>query len=159
MTTTANPIVTWKIDPAHSSAEFKVKHMMISSVKGSFNGLNGTLIEDTSNPTLSHVDATIDISTISTGDAQRDGHLKSVDSLHHEQHPNMTFHSTLVEKKGDGEYAVTGDLTIHGAAKPVVFAVEGPSTPGKDHWGNTRIGLRNHKDQSQGFRLNLECGA
>src|ERR1700761_1019422 len=132
-TTTSNPaaITTWKLDPAHSSAEFKVKHMMISNVKGSFNGLNGTLIEDPSNPTLSHVDAIIDISTISTGDAQRDTHLKSADFFHHEQHPNMTFHSTRVEKKSNGGYAVTGDLTVHAVTNPVVFAVEGPSAPGK----------------------------
>jgi polyisoprenoid-binding protein YceI len=163
MTTTANPIVTWKIDPAHSSAEFKVKHMMISNVKGSFNGLTGTLTEDTSNPTLSHVEATIDISTISTGDAQRDGHLKSADFFHHEQHPTMTFHSTHVEKKGDGEYAVTGDLTVHGVTKPVVFAVEGPSAPGKDPYGNTRIGLSattkiNRKDFGLTWNAALETG-
>jgi polyisoprenoid-binding protein YceI len=163
MTTTANHIVTWKIDPAHSGAEFKVKHMMISNVKGSLSGLNGTLIEDTSNPALSHVDATIDISTISTGDAQRDAHLKSADFFHHDQHPNMTFRSTRVEKKDDGEYAVTGDLTIHGVSKPVVFAVEGPSAPGKDPWGNTRIGLSattkiNRKDFGLTWNSALESG-
>jgi polyisoprenoid-binding protein YceI len=163
MATTANPIVTWKIDPAHSSAEFKVKHMMISNIKGSFSGLNGTLIEDTSNPTLSHVDATIDLSTISTGDAQRDAHLKGEDFFHHEQHPTMTFHSTGVEKKGDGEYAVTGDLTVHGVTKPVVFAVEGPSAPGKDPYGNTRIGLSattkiNRKDFGLTWNAALETG-
>jgi polyisoprenoid-binding protein YceI len=163
MMTTENHIVTWKIDPAHSGAEFKVKHMMISNVKGSLSGLNGTLIEDTSNPALSHVDATIDISTISTGDAQRDAHLKSADFFHHDQHPNMTFRSTRVEKKGDGEYAVTGDLTIHGVTKPVVFAVEGPSAPGKDPWGNTRIGLSaitkiNRKDFGLTWNSALESG-
>jgi polyisoprenoid-binding protein YceI len=163
MATTANPIVTWKMDPAHSNVEFKVKHMMISNVKGTFSGLDGTLIEDTSNPTLSHVDATIDISTISTGDAQRDAHLKSADFFHHEQHPTMTFHSTRVEKKGDGEYAVTGDLTVYGATKPVVFAVEGPSAPGKDPYGNTRIGLSattriNRKDFGLTWNAALETG-
>jgi polyisoprenoid-binding protein YceI len=163
MTTTANPTVTWKIDPAHSSAEFKVKHMMISNVKGSFNGLTGTLIEDTSNPTLSHVDATIDIGTVSTGDAQRDTHLKSADFFHHEQHPTMTFHSTSVEKKGDGEYAVAGDLTVHGITRPVIFAVEGPSAPGKDPYGNIRIGLSattkiNRKDFGLTWNAALETG-
>jgi polyisoprenoid-binding protein YceI len=162
MTATAN-LVTWKIDPAHSNAEFKVKHMMISNVKGGFNGLNGTLIEDTSNPTLSHVDATIDVSTISTGDAQRDAHLKSADFFHHEQHPNMTFHSTRIEKKGSGEFAVIGDLTIHGVTRTVVFAVEGPSAPGKDPWGNTRIGLSattkiNRKDFDLTWNAALETG-
>jgi polyisoprenoid-binding protein YceI len=163
MATTANPLFTWKIDPAHSSAEFKVKHMMISNVKGSFNNLSGTLIEDTSNPTLSHVDATIDVSTISTGDAQRDAHLKSADFFHHEQHPTMTFHSTRVEKKGEGEYAVTGDLTLHGVTRAVVFDVEGPSAPGKDPWGNTRIGLSattkiNRKDFDLTWNAALETG-
>jgi polyisoprenoid-binding protein YceI len=163
MTTTANPIVTWKIDPTHSSAEFKVKHMMISNVKGSFNGLNGTLIEDTSNSTLSQVDTTIDISTISTGDAQRDTHLKSADFFHHEQHPTMTFHSTRVEKRSNGGYAVTGDLTVHAVTKSVVFAVEGPSAPEKDPWGNTRIGLSattkiNRKDFGLTWNAALEAG-
>lgn len=143
MTTTATPAatVTWKIDPAHSRAEFKVKHMMISNVKGSFSGLSGTLVEDTVDPTRSRVEATINIATISTGDEQRDTHLKSADFFDQEQYPQMTFKSTKVEKKGDEEYAVTGDLTLHGVTKPVTFAVEGPSAPGKDPWGNTRIGL------------------
>ena len=163
MTTTTDPIIAWKIDPAHSSAEFKVKHMMISNVKGGFRGISGTLTEDTSNPRLSQVDATIDIGTINTGDIQRDEHLKSADFFHHEQHPYMTFHSTRVETKGEGEYAVTGDLTAHVVTKPVVFAVEGPSAPGKDPWGNTRIGLSattkiNRKDFGLTWNAALETG-
>src|SRR5436305_12807818 len=90
--------ITWKIDPAHSHAEFKVKHMMISNAKGSFSGLNGTLIEDTADPIRSQVEATIDISSISTGDEQRDAHLKSADFCHHEQHPAMTSKSTTIEE-------------------------------------------------------------
>ncbi|UWZ86003.1 YceI family protein [Occallatibacter riparius] len=160
---TSASTVTWKIDPAHSSAEFKVKHMMISHVKGSFSGLSGTLIEDTVDPTQSSVDASVDISTISTGDAQRDAHLKSADFFHHEQHPTMTFKSTKVEKQGEGEYKVTGDLTLHGVTKPVTFAVEGPSAPGKDPWGNTRIGLSattkiNRKDFGLSWNAALETG-
>jgi polyisoprenoid-binding protein YceI len=163
MTALASPVVIWKIDPAHSSAEFKVKHMMISNVKGSFNGVNGTQFEDTSNPALSHIDATIEVSTISTGDAPRDAHLKSADFFHHEQHPAMIFHSTRVEKKRDGEYAVSGDLTLHGVAKLVVFSVEGPSERSKDPWGNTRIGLSattkiNRKDFGLTWNSALETG-
>lgn len=155
--------ITWKIDPAHSRAEFKVKHMMISNVKGSFSSLNGTLIEDTTDPTLSQVEATIDISSISTGDEQRDAHLKSADFLHDEEHPVITFKSTKIEKKHDEEYAVTGDLTIHGVRKPVTFTVEGPSAPGKDPWGNTRIGLSatakiNRKDFGLTWNAALETG-
>jgi polyisoprenoid-binding protein YceI len=164
-TTVTSPAstITWKLDPAHSSAEFKVKHMMISHVKGSFSGLSGTLTEDKNDPTRSTVDATIDIGTISTGDPQRDAHLKSADFFHHEQHPAMTFKSTKVEKKGEGEFRVTGDLTLHGETRPVTFAVEGPSAPGKDPWGNTRIGLSattkiNRKDFGLSWNAALETG-
>ncbi len=155
--------ITWKIDPAHSNAEFKVKHMMISNVKGSFSGLSGTLIEDTTDPTKSSVDAAIDLTTISTGDANRDGHLKSADFFDAEQFPQMTFKSTEVKKVGEGEYKVTGDLTVHGVTKPVTFAVEGPSAPGKDPWGNTRIGLSattkiNRKDFGLTWNSALETG-
>ena len=164
-TTTSTPAstITWKIDPAHSSADFKVKHMMISHVKGSFSGLSGTLTEDPADPTQSSVEASVDISTLSTGDAQRDAHLKSADFFHHEQHPTMAFKSTKVVNKDGGEYAVTGDLTLHGVTKPVTFAVEGPSAPGKDPWGNTRIGLSattkiNRKDFGLSWNAALETG-
>jgi polyisoprenoid-binding protein YceI len=165
MTDNASPAstITWKIDPAHSGAEFKVKHMMISNVKGSFSGIAGTLIENTADPTLSQVEATIDIGTISTGDEGRDTHLKSAEFFHHEEHPQMVFKSTKVEKKGAEEYAVTGNLTVHGVTKPVTFAVEGPSAPGKDPWGNTRIGLSattkiNRKDFGLTWNAPLETG-
>jgi polyisoprenoid-binding protein YceI len=156
-------ISTWKIDPVHSVAEFKVKHMMISNVKGSFNGLTGTFIEDTADPTRSQVEAAIEIGTISTGDEQRDAHLKSADFFHHEQHPVMTFKSTNIEKKSDQSYAVTGNLSLHGLTKQVTFAVEGPSAPGKDPWGNTRIGLSattkiNRKDFGLTWNAALETG-
>src|ERR1700728_849156 len=103
MSTTSTSSITWNIDPAHSHAEFKVKHMMISNVKGSFSGIAGTLIEDPADPNLNRIDASIDISTVNTGDEQRDEHLKSADFFHHEQHPHMTFKSTKVEKKGNEE--------------------------------------------------------
>ena len=155
--------ITWKLDPAHSSAEFKVKHMMISHVKGSFSGLSATLIEDKNDPSRSSVDATVDIGTVSTGDPQRDAHLKSADFFHQEQYPTMTFKSTKVEKKGEGEYRVTGDFTLHGETRPVTFAVDGPSAPGKDPWGNTRIGLSattkiNRKDFGLSWNAALETG-
>jgi polyisoprenoid-binding protein YceI len=160
---TAPSTVTWKIDPAHSRAEFKVKHMMISNVKGSFSGLSGTLIEDPADPTRSQVEASIDIGTINTSDEQRDTHLKSADFFHHDQHPVITFKSTRVEKKAEEEYAVTGDLTLRGTTRPVTFAVEGPSAPGNDPWGNTRIGLSattkiNRKDFGLTWNAALETG-
>ena len=164
-TTTTSPasVITWKLDPAHSSADFKVKHMMISNVKGSFSGLSGSLTENPSDATRSSVEATIDIASLSTGDAQRDGHLKSADFFDAEKYPQMTFKSTKVERKGAEEYRVTGDLTLHGVTKPVIFAVEGPSAPGKDPWGNTRIGISattkiNRKDFGLNWNAALETG-
>ena len=154
---------TWKIDSAHSSADFKVKHMMISNVKGQFCGISGTLTEHTTDSSLSSVEATIDVATLNTGDAQRDGHLKSPDFFDAEKYPTMTFKSTSVTKKGDGEYSVTGDLTIHGTTQAATFAVEGPSAPGKDPWGNTRIGLSattkiNRKNFGLSWNSALETG-
>ena len=164
-TTTATPTstTTWNLDPAHSAAEFKVKHMMISTIKGSLPGLTGVLKENTVAPSRTTIEASIDVSTLSTGDGQRDGHLKSPDFFEVEKFPTMTFKSTSVKKKAEGEYAVTGDLTVHGVTRPVTFAVEGPSAPGKDPWGNTRIGLSattkiNRKDFGLTWNSALETG-
>jgi polyisoprenoid-binding protein YceI len=164
-TTTSSPasLITWKLDPAHSSAEFKVKHMMISNVKGTFTGLTGTLTEHTGDSSLSSVEASFDVSTVNTHDAQRDGHLKSADFFDAEKYPTMTFKSTKVEQKGEAEYRVTGDLTIHGVTKPVTLVVEGPTQPAKDPWGNTRIGISattkiNRKDFGLNWNAALETG-
>jgi polyisoprenoid-binding protein YceI len=161
--TTPTSLITWKLDPAHSAAEFKIRHLMISNVKGSFSGLSGTLTEDPANPANSTVEASVDVTTISTGDPQRDGHLKSADFFEVEKYPTMTFKSTSVKRNGDEDYTVTGDLTLHGVTKPVTFAVEGPSAPGKDPYGNTRIGLSattkiNRKDFGVSFNGVLETG-
>jgi polyisoprenoid-binding protein YceI len=162
-TSTPAPTITWKLDPAHSGAEFKVKHMMISNVKGSFTILSGTLIEHTVDASLSSVEASVDISTVNTGDAQRDGHLKSGDFFDVEKYPTMSFRSTSVEKTGEAEYSVTGELTLHGVTSEVTFAVEGPSAPAVDPWGNTRIGLSattkiNRKDFGLNWNATLEAG-
>ena len=161
--TSAPATTTWNIDPAHSAAEFKVKHMMISNVKGSFSGISGVLTEHAADSTLSSVEAAVPVATVSTGDAQRDGHLKSADFFDAEKYPTLNFKSTKVVRKAESEYSVTGDLTIHGVTKPVTFAVEGPSAPGKDPWGNTRIGLSatakiNRKDFGLVWNAALETG-
>ena len=153
---------TWNIDPAHSAAEFKVKHMMISNVRGKFSGISGVLHRVDADHTQSTLEVSIDVSTVNTQDAQRDGHLKSPDFFHVEQFPAMTFKSTHIEKKGDG-FAVTGDLTIHGVTKPAVLNVEEVSEPAKDPWGNTRIGLNatakiNRKDFGLTWNTTLEAG-
>ncbi len=160
--TPATATSTWNIDPAHSAAEFKVKHMMISNVRGKFSGISGVLHRVEADHTQSTLEVSIDVSTVNTQDAQRDGHLKSADFFDVEKFPAMTFKSTHIEKKGDG-FAVTGDLTIHGVTKPVVLNVEEVSEPAKDPWGNTRIGLTatakiNRKDFGLTWNTTLEAG-
>src|SRR5580700_3114551 len=144
MSTLATPQTaasTWNIDPVHSVAEFKVKHMMISNVKGQFTRVKGVLVLDLVNLTNSRVEASVDVASIHTRDDQRDAHLKSADFLDAEKFPTLSFKSTKVTRVADGELAVAGELTIHGVTQNVVFTVEGPTPPAKDPWGNTRIGL------------------
>jgi polyisoprenoid-binding protein YceI len=132
---------TWNIDPTHSHAEFKVRHLMISNVRGSFPKVSGVLTLDDSDPTGSQVEASIDVTSIETRDAQRDAHLKSADFFDAEKYPTMTFKSTKVTATGAGAGTVEGDLTIRDVTKPVVFDVEGPTPPTKDPWGNQRVGV------------------
>jgi polyisoprenoid-binding protein YceI len=154
---------TWKLDPVHSVAEFKVKHMMISNVKGQFTGVTGALTLDEADVTNSRIDAVIDAATINTREPDRDKHLKSVDFFDVEKFPTLNFRSTRVTRSGDGELKVEGELAIHGVARNVVFDVEGPTAPGKDPWGNTRIGLSattkiNRKDFGLTWNAALETG-
>jgi len=141
MTASADTISTWNIDPTHSSAEFKVKHLMISHVKGHFPKLSGVLTLDESDLAKSSVEAAIDVTSIETRDPQRDGHLKSADFFDVEKFPTMTFKSTSVNPGSAGEGTVTGDLTIRDVTKSVVFHVEGPTDPVKDPWGNHRVAV------------------
>jgi polyisoprenoid-binding protein YceI len=131
---------TWNIDATHSHAEFKVRHLMISNVRGSFPKVSGVLTLDESDPTNSGVEASIDVASVETRDAQRDAHLKSADFFDVEKFPTMTFKSTKVTATGAGEGTVEGNLTIRDVTKPVVFEVEGPTAPTKDPWGNLRVG-------------------
>jgi polyisoprenoid-binding protein YceI len=116
----------YKIDPAHSEADFSVKHMAISTVHGTFHGVNGTIHFDPQDVTKSSVEATIDVTTVDTGVAQRDGHLKSPDFFDTAKFPTMTFKSKSVRKSAEG-YEVLGDLTLHGITKPVVLHLDPPS--------------------------------
>jgi polyisoprenoid-binding protein YceI len=165
MSTIAIPqtTTTWNIDPVHSVAEFKVKHMMISNVKGQFAIVNGILSLDESDLTHSRVEASLDAASISTRDVQRDAHLKSADFFDVEKFPTLFFKSTRLDRTGNGELAVAGDLTIRGVTRAVVFHVEGPTAPGKDPWGNTRVGLSattriNRKDFGLTWNAALETG-
>ncbi len=156
-------ITTWKIDPVHSVAEFKVKHMMIANLKGQFTGVSGALSLDESDLNRSHVEASIDAASINTREADRDTHLKSADFFDVEKFPTLSFTSTHVSRNADGDLTVAGDLTIHGVTRSVTFAVEGPTLPAKDPWGNTRVGLSaitkiNRKDFGLTWNAALETG-
>ena len=154
---------TWNIDPVHSNAQFKVKHMMVSNVKGEFTAVTGKLELNDADITKSKVEASIDAATINTREAQRDAHLKSADFLDVDKFPVLTFTSTRVSKEGRLELAVEGDLSIHGVTRKVVFDVEGLSAPTKDPWGGTRIGLSattriNRKDFGLIWNASLDAG-
>jgi polyisoprenoid-binding protein YceI len=160
-TTTAKS--TWNIDPAHSAAEFKVKHMMISNVKGHFAKVTGKLTLHESDVKRSKVEVSIDAASLETRDGQRDAHLKSADFLDVEKFPTLSFVSTGIKAAAVGELAVEGDLTIHGVTRKAVFAVEGPTAPTKDPWGNTRVGVAastkiNRKDFGLTWNAALETG-
>jgi polyisoprenoid-binding protein YceI len=130
----------YEIDPAHSSLQFSVRHLMVSNVRGTFTGVKGTALYDPADPSASHVEATVDVNTINTNDPQRDAHLKSPDFFDAAGFPVITFRSTKIEKKGEDQFAVAGDLTIHGVTKPVMLDVNEVSEQAKDPWGNARIG-------------------
>lgn len=154
---------TWEVDPVHSSAEFKVKHMMIANVRGHFSKISGLLTLDESDVTQSKVETSIEAASIDTRDEQRDTHLRSADFLDVENHPWLTFVSTRVNKLGIAELSVEGDLTIRGVTRKVTFSVEGPTPPTKDPWGNVRIAVSattriNRKDFGLTWNTTLETG-
>jgi len=125
----------WKIDPAHSSAQFSVRHMAISTVRGAFSKVNGTIVLDDKDITKSTVDVTIDVSTVDTREPARDNDLRSDKFFDVAHFPTMTFKSKKVEQVSPGKLKVTGDLTIRGTTKEVVLDVEGPTAPIKAFGG------------------------
>ena len=130
---------TWQADPAHSSVGFSVKHLMVSTVRGTFGTFTATVEGDPSDPATARIDATIQVGSVDTREPKRDAHLKSADFFDAADYPTMTFVSRKVEKTGDGRARVTGDLTIRGVTKPVTLDVE-YTAPVKDAWGGTRVG-------------------
>ena len=130
----------WLIDGSHSSAHFSVRHMMITNVRGEFQKLEGTITWDPASPESAQIEAHVDVSSLSTRDEKRDGHLKSPDFFDAEKFPTLSFKSKSVKAKGKDGLVVSGDLTIHGVTKEVAFDVEGPSPATADPWGNSRIG-------------------
>jgi polyisoprenoid-binding protein YceI len=131
---------TWKIDPNHSSAQFSVRHLGVSTVRGAFTKVNGSASYDASDSSKNSLEATIEADSIDTRVQMRDNDLRSANFLDVQKYPTITFHSKQAKAVGDGKLQITGDLTIHGVTKQVVLDVDGPSAPIKDPWGNQRIG-------------------
>jgi polyisoprenoid-binding protein YceI len=153
---------TWVIDPYHSEVQFKVKHLVISTVTGNFSKFEGKVESDTDDFSDARISFTADIDSISTAQEQRDQHLKSADFFDAANHPQLSFQSTSFTKKGDNEYTLKGDLTIRGTTKPVTLAVEFGGTQ-KDFYGNTKAGFEitgkiNRKDFGLHWSATTEAG-
>jgi polyisoprenoid-binding protein YceI len=154
---------TWTIDQDHSNIGFKVKHLMISNVKGNFDKHSGTVEINDKDITKSKVEVSIDTNSINTNVQKRDEHLRSADFFDVTKYPAMTFVSKKVAKAGKDKLKVTGDLTLHGITKEVVLDVEGPTKESKDPWGNIRKGATattkiNRKDFGLAWNKALETG-
>ncbi len=154
--------MTWNIDASHSTVEFSVRHLMISTVKGRFSAFSGTIEFDANNHTVASVDATIDVNSIDTHDEKRDGHLKSPDFFDAATYPTITFKSTKVEKVSDDEFKVTGNLTLHGITKETTLNVTHLGQA-KSPFGFTAIGFNastsiNRKDFDLNWNVALEAG-
>ena len=153
---------TWAIDRVHSTAQFKVKHMMISNVLGEFASITGALERDENDITKSKIRASIDADTINTREPQRDAHLKSADFLDVENYPQITFTSTRVDSVSPGQIRVTGNLTIRGVTQEVPLDVElggHNMTP----WGERKMGFSattqiNRKDFGLNWNMAMEMG-
>jgi polyisoprenoid-binding protein YceI len=153
----------WEFDPAHTGVHFKVRHLMVSSIRGEFEKVTGKIVYDEADVTKSTADITIDAASISTRLSQRDEHLRGPEFLDVAKYPAITFKSKRVEKTGNGALKMTGDLTIHGVTKEVVLTVEGPSPAIKDPWGFRRVGGQaaakiNRKEFGLAWNAALETG-
>lgn len=154
---------TYDIDPVHSTVSFKVKHLMVSWVRGSFKKFSGTIDFDAKNPGATALAASIDAGSIDTGNGDRDGHLKSPEFFDVAKFPTLDFKATKVKPAGKGKFTVTGDLTLHGVTKPVSMLVEGLGTEVTDPWGNVKIGASgtaklNRKEFGLSWSKALEAG-
>ena len=140
VTTSTPTLSTWSIDPAHSHVEFAVKHLMISTVKGRFGIVRGTVRLDDSDPARGQAEIEIDADSIDTREAKRDAHLRSADFFDVETFPTITFRSTRTEKAANDDFKLVGDLTIHGVTREVTLDVTAEGR-GKDPWGGERAGF------------------
>jgi polyisoprenoid-binding protein YceI len=162
VTTETTAATAYAIDPAHSSAEFSVKHMMIANVRGRFRELEGTIQLDDADPSRSSVDATIHAASVDTGVDMRDNHLRSDDFLAAERFPAIRFQSTGVERRDGDRWLVNGDLTIRGVTQPVVLQTElegrGTGFEGEDRVGFTAETSFSRKDFGLEYNQALETG-
>ncbi|HXY54336.1 MAG TPA: YceI family protein [Nitrospirota bacterium] len=154
---------TWNIDPDHSNLGFKIKHLMVSNVKGNFNIYSGIVEINDKDTTKSKVEVTIDTNSVNTNVKKRDDHLRSADFFDVAKYPTMTFVSKKVTIVGQDKLKITGDFTLHGVTKEVVLDLEGPTAESKDPWGNTRKGITattkiNRKDYGLMWNQALETG-
>jgi len=154
---------TWQIDPVHTTVGFTVRHMTISTVRGQFNKVAGTITANGNDPATAVIEATIDTASIDTHSPDRDSDLKSANFLDVAKYPTMTFKSKKIEAAGPGKYNVVGDLTLHGVTKEVTLAVEATGAPIKDPWGNMRAGATatttiNRKDFGLTWNKMIEAG-
>lgn len=131
---------TWQLDPPHSSAQFSVRHLGVSTVRGAFTKVSGTVLYDPSDISKSSIQANIDAASVDTRVDMRDNDLRSANFLDVQKYPSITFKSKKIEAGGAGKLKITGDLTIHGVTKEAVLDVDGPSPAMKDPWGNMRMG-------------------
>ncbi len=159
----AADVTHWTIDPAHTSSQFSVKHLVISTVRGQFGKTTGTLRLDEKDLTKSAVEAAVDVTTIDTRVAARDADLKSPNVFDAEKYPTMTFKSTKVVKAGKDKLKVTGDLTLKGTTKPVVFDVTYTPAAITGMKGESRRGFSattkiNRKDFGLNYSKMIEAG-
>jgi len=160
--TRAAALTAWQIDPKHTTVGFSVKHMMFATVKGRFAGVSGTIVLDEANPARSSVEVEVDAASVDTREEQRDGHLRSPDFFHAEQHPTITFRSTRVEPTSANAAEVHGDLTIRGVTRPIVFDATLLGRA-KNPWGQEVAGFEvrgkvNRKEFGLNWNAALETG-
>jgi len=152
----------WTVDPTHSEVGFKVKHLMFTNVSGNFTKFDATVTTEEENFDTATFEFSADVDSVNTNNADRDGHLKTADFFDVAQFPKLSFKSTSFEKKEEGEYKLTGDLTLHGVTKPVVLDVEFGGLQ-KDPWGNIKSGFSiegkvNREDFGLTYNAALETG-
>ncbi len=155
-------MAAWQVDTAHSSAAFAVRHMMITTVRGTFNITSGRIVFDPANPAAAAVEATLDAASVNTGVTDRDNHLRSADFFDAANHPAIMFKSTSVKPTGENTAEITGDLTMRGTTRPVILKAEflgqGKGMDGKTRAGFVASTKINREDWGLTWNVLLEAG-